>query len=420
VANGVAGMSTASQHPFNPKLVVGLILAGIAAFAALLLLIAYGGGGSGSSRDGRAHALAVSAVGYKGLVSLVGQFHETYLIREANDFNTENLVIISLEPTSRPEDLRRVLDQRRGRATLIILPKWITMPDPARRGWVRAVMSGAGQIAAQAIGNVAVDVSESGAAGARHGRTWAEGENMLAGFRMPVPVSPQTISGADLTPLIGLPGPVAGKPGVRALVAQLGDQPHYVLADPDLVNNHGLADAETARAALALIDRLNATDAGGVDFDLTVNGIGGGNAPSLLRLAFEPPFLAMTLALVIAALLAGLHGAFRFGPIRREQRAIAFGKAALVENSAGLIRQAEREAALGSAYADVVRQEVARTTGAPPWLQEGELDLYLDRLGRADQASFSELAAELHLAGDRHRLMAAARKLFAWKKEIIR
>jgi hypothetical protein len=303
---------------------------------------------------------------------------------------------------------------------LIILPKWITMPDPARRGWVRALMPGAGQVAAQAIGNVAVNVTESRAPGAHQVRTWAEGEDILAGYRMPVPASPQTISGADVTPLIGLPGAASGKGGVRTLVGQLGDQPHYVLADPDLVNNHGLADAQTAQAALALLERLNATEADGVDFDLTVNGIGGSSAPSLLRLAFEPPFMAMTLALVIAALLAGLHGAFRFGPVRREQRAIAFGKAALVENSAGLIRQAEREAALGGAYADVVRQEVARTTGAPPWLQEGELDLYLNKLGRADQASFSELAAELHLAGDRHRLMAAARALFAWKKEIIR
>ena len=262
----------------------------------------------------------------------------------------------------------------------------------------RAIAPGAGQMAARSLGGVAVSITEN----ARNGRTWAEGEDILTGFRMPVPASPQTISGDEVTPLVRVPGATAGK-GSGALIAQLGAQPHYVLADPDLVNNHGLADAQTAQAALALIERLNSTDAEGVDFDLSVNGIGADTSKSLLRLAFEPPFMAMTLALVIAALLAGLHGAFRFGPVRREERAIAFGKAALVENSAGLIRQAEREAALGGAYADVVRQEVARTTGAPPWLQEGELDQYLNKLGRADEASFSELAAELHMAGDRHR-----------------
>jgi hypothetical protein len=141
---------------------------------------------------------------------------------------------------------------------------------------------------------------------------------------------------------------------------------------------------------------------------------------SLLRLAFEPPFLAMTLALVAAALLAGLHGAFRFGPVRRPERAIAFGKAALVENSAGLVRLAEREARLGGAYADVVRQDVARAVHAPPSLETGDLDRHLDRLGPKDAPSFSELAAGLAAARDRHALMTAARALFRWKRDVVR
>ena len=140
----------------------------------------------------------------------------------------------------------------------------------------------------------------------------------------------------------------------------------------------------------------------------------------MLRLAFEPPFLAMTLALVIAALLAGLHGAFRFGPARREERTIAFVKTALVENAAGLIRLAGREARLGSAYADVVRQESASRTGAVQWLTQGEVDAYLDRFTRPGRPSFSQLARQLALARDRQALVAAARALFQWKKEIIR
>lgn len=394
-------------QPFNPRLVIGLIVAGIAGFAALLLLIAYGGA-PGSTRDGRATALSVSAIGFKGLVELVGAFEETYLIRAPDDFDTENLVVIALEPQSRPEDLTRVLSQRRGRATLLILPKWLTLPDPARRGWVRAVGPGAGPAAETVLGrNVDIRVENSG----KRPRI-AEGVDILTGLSLPVPRSPQIISGKGMTPLVPL--------GDGALVARLDGQPHYVVADPDLLNNQGLANPENARAALALIDGLNSTDAEGVDFDLTVNGLGNPSSQSLLRLSFEPPFLAMTLALVAAALLAGLHGAFRFGPVRREQRAIAFGKAALVENSAGLIRQANREARLGGAYADVVRQDVARLTAAPHGQNESDLDRYLDRLGRRDHAGFTELAANLRAARNRHALMAAARALFEWKKEIIR
>jgi hypothetical protein len=138
----------------------------------------------------------------------------------------------------------------------------------------------------------------------------------------------------------------------------------------------------------------------------------------LLRTALEPPFLAMTLALLFAAILAGLHGAFRFGPAQEEERAIAFGKAALVENSAGLIRLAKREANLGGAYADVIRQETARAANAPSWLQGEALDQYLDRMNREGD-NFSTLAERLALARDRTSLMRAARALFQWKKDML-
>lgn len=397
-----------ASQPFNPRLVVGMIAAGLVAFAAMLLLIAYGGG-LGSGREGRAHALSIAATGYKGLVSLVGERNATYLIRDSYELESENLVVVALEPQSRPEAVAELLGRRQALATLIVLPKWNTVRDPARRGWVRHTGAGAG-VVAEFVLDRRLDIN---LADERPPADFVEGEGILTGLRVPVPRRAQLIDGSDVTTLIGYPGG-------GALLAQLGERPHYVLADPDLVNNFGLRDPERARAAVELIEALSPTGADGVDFDVTVNGLGTSDGRNLLRLAFEPPFLALTLATVAAALLAGLHGAFRFGPVRREERAIAFGKAALVENSAGLIRQAEREARLGAAYADVVRQDLARLTAAPLWLQGGDLDLYLNRLGRADRPHFSELAARLDAARDRHGLMAAARELFQWKKEVIR
>src|SRR5204862_55349 len=49
----------------------------------------------------------------------------------------------------------------------------------------------------------------------------------------------------------------------------------------------------------------------------------------------------------------------RFGSPRRSERAISFGKAALVDNSAALIRKAGREGGLGPRYVDVIRQRAA-------------------------------------------------------------
>lgn len=400
-----------AANPFNPRLVFGLIAAGVAAFAALLLLLAFGGGPNNRT-DGRAHALSVSAVGFKGLVDLVGRFHDAYRIESAEDVSTEDLVVVAIEPQSDPADIAKLMDQRHGRATLLILPKWFTRFDPRHRGWVRAQGAGAGfNVSAQLRQPVRLRILDSPGGGAR-----ARGEDFLAGLSMPVPAEPQVIEGNGLTPLVRLAGG-------GALVARLGNQPHYIVADPDLLNNHGLRDPAAARAALALIDGLNSTDAQGVGFDVTINRIAGAaNAerPSLLRVAFEPPFLAMTLALAFAALLAGLHGAARFGQARREERAIALGKSALVENSAGLIRLARREPKLGPAYADLIRQEAARAAAAPLWLQGEALDAYLNRLSRPGGPSFSELAAQLIQVRDRHGLVAAARALFSWKKDIIR
>lgn len=393
---------------FNPRLVVGLIAAGIVGFAAMLLLMAYGGN-PGSRSDGRAHALSSAATGYRGLVTLVGRFSETRYSRSLDD-EGDDLLVVAVEEQTADAEVERLLGRRANLPTLLILPKWLTMPDPSRRGWVNALGPGTGDSAEGMFGkDTDVRVLPAGQQLPPH----AQGDGFLGGLAPPLPRSPQVIGGPQLTPLVTVPGG-------SALLAQIGDQPHYVLADPDLVNNHGLRDPDRARFALALIDRLNE---GGesVAFDLTMNGFGrGGGSGNVLRMAFEPPFLALTLALVAAALLAGLHGAFRFGAARQEARAIAFGKAALVENSAGLIRQADREANLGAAYADVVRYEAARTTAAPHWLQGEALDRYLDRLSRPGQPRFSELAARLAQARDRHRLMAAARALSEWKRGIIR
>ena len=390
---------------FNPRIVIALIAAGVVAFGAMLLLMAYGGN-MGSSRDGRTHALSAAATGYKALVSLAGEFNETRLVRKVEE-EGEDLLVVSLEPFSDPERVATLIARRSERPTLFILPKWFTMPDAERRGWVRRIGPGAGSMASGAFRGVTVEVGRD-----RPAATEAAGEGALSGIQFPVPAAPQTIAGKDISPLVELPGR-------GALIAQLGAAPHYVVADPDLVNNHGLRDPRRAAAALAMLARLN-DNRETLAFDLTMNGFGTGNSKSLLRLAFEPPFVAMTLALFIAALLAGLHGAFRFGPPRREARAIAFGKAALVENSAGLIRLADREARLGGAYVDVVRDETARLTGAPYWLQGERLDRYLDRLSKAGRPSFSDLADQIRAERDRRGLLAAARALADWKKEIIR
>jgi hypothetical protein len=223
--------------------------------------------------------------------------------------------------------------------------------------------------------------------------------------RLAAPRSVQTISGANVQPLL------TDEDG-RIVLGQIGDKPLYVLADGDLLSNMGMRDEANAASAVALLNELNEPREP-ISFDVTLVGLG--RSPNPLRLAFDPPFLAMTLTLVAAMLLAGWQAFARFGPPVRRERAIAFGKAALVDNSAMLIRKARRQTRLGGRYAEVIRDRAVIAFGVPAKLRDKGIDDYLDRMG--GRAKFSELAAAADEASDRQELVAAAQRLHDWQKE---
>jgi len=407
----------AERNPFDPRLIVSLIAAGIAAFILFFVLMAYAPE-MRAGRDGRGHALSVSAIGFHGVVELLRLTGgRDRLIRDQAELDTEDLVVIALEPRfdlrlllknkpGAPDDaLKNLLDRRQGKATLLVLPKWSVMPDPEKSGWVRSRGMQEPDMIHYLLRSVGPVSVHQGGTKVRVAR----GRDAMAGVDMPLPSQVQAISGEKIEPLLATPGG-------RSILARHGDGPLYILADPDLLNNQAMKDPARAKAALAMLAALNSTGAEKVAFDLTLNGFG--KKPSALKLAFEPPFLALTVAIFVAALLAGLHGAFRFGPAAEEGRAIAFGKAALVENSAGLFRIAGREHRTGGAYAELIREEAARISGAPV-LRGEELDAYLDRFSKPDEKPFSALAAEAGDAADRNHLVSAARALFLWKKDLI-
>ena len=51
-----------------------------------------------------------------------------------------------------------------------------------------------------------------------------------------------------------------------------GNDAVWVLADPDLLNNHGLARRENARAAMAILQGAHGGE-GTIVFDVTLNGL---------------------------------------------------------------------------------------------------------------------------------------------------
>jgi hypothetical protein len=161
--------------------------------------------------------------------------------------------------------------------------------------------------------------------------------------------------------------------------------PVVIVAEPDLMNNYGMADRDRAQLAQAIIRAALEDYDMPVVFDLTLAGLGRGE--NLLTLAFAPPFLAATLALLLAALVVAWRAFRRFGPPVAEAPALAMGKRQLARNGAALVERARRLHLLGPPYAALVTARVAEALGireADPQAREAAIARVLAARGIAD------------------------------------
>ena len=341
--------SGGERSNFRIGAVVALLVIGIAGFVALALGSAFQPE-RGMSQWVSAHALSDSAVGYSGIIRLArATGHDVTIVRDKNDYISPDLFIAT--PPWGETPMGDVISRRQDLPTLIVLPKWLTGRKPDHQGWVvrwdliptsepEGVLAPDTKFKVKRFKSGGRPLESAG---------WLDKD--LA-FKAPQPL--QTISGDKLTPLL------TDRQG-NIVLAQVGDKPLYVLADPDILANMGMREESQAAAALKLLSLLNRGTRTGYDFDVTLLGIG--KSKSLLRLAFEPPFLAMTLALTLALLLVGWQAFARFGPTVHRGRAIAFGKAALVDNAAALIRKAGRQVSLRGRYVDAIRERAVIAFG---------------------------------------------------------
>lgn len=411
-------MSAVTDAVFGARTVASLLILGVAGFIGSLVLGAYAPDLQ-AGRNGGGHALSNAATGYGALVELArATGRDPRIVRDPRLFHTPDLLVATPERGS--VNITAALDGREYKPTLFVLPKWQTVVDPDRSDWVRRT----GLLSLdEPIGVLAPGIRFKMTRMRDVGRPLTS-IGVLATVRLRAPAAMQVITGvtfaepdeeeedqADegqdkptLIPLI-----TDGRGGI--VLARLGTAPRFVLSDPDLINNLGMKDVARAAAALAMLDALDPRAEKGIAFDVSFNGLARTQNP--LKLLFEPPFLAMTLTLAAAAILVALGALARFGPIAPRERAIAYGKTALVDNSAALIRRAGREAGMGVRYADAIRDRAARLFGAPPRLRDAALVDYLDTL--RTQPRFSDLARQAVTASDRRTLLSVARALHAWQ-----
>ncbi len=425
---------------FSPVVALCMVLVGVFAFSAFFVLQAYAPDLRGGD-DGGEHALSKSAVGYAGLVELLKAKGDPVVIsrgRIASSKDAPGVLILTPTPRTDPDALAKI---RFDGPALIVLPKWMASPDPLRPGWVRKF----GALPDDEIVGVLPKGLATGKLDiVRHvgrSRPVLKGGETLFDAATTLPVGPtdewQTLSSTDLKPVLtdssggvvlGLVSPPAQETADDGTTTTPATPPKpatgikgdiYILSDPDLLDTHGLKDLATARAAVAIVDGLRG-GGGPAAIDVTLHGFARGR--NILKLAFEPPFLALTLCLAAAAAMMGWHAYARFGPTAVAPRAVAFGKSALVDNSSALIRVARREPHMAPGYVNVVRQLVARLVGAPRELDRAELDALLDRIGHARGAeeSITDLAKAAEGLKDDAALMRVAHRLQRWRTEMTR
>jgi len=408
----MTGPGGAPPRLFSPRAVLWMVLVGVFSFSAFLALSVFAPD-LRSGSDGGAHALSKSAVGFAGLVRLMQATGATVVVSRGPPPSESNLGVLVLTPGAGVAP-KEILALTYPRIVLLVLPKWATAPQPLDPRWVDKIGLLPDRAVAELLGTApGVKIERrkgvsSPVLRAGTDRTFEPGAVVpLGGID-----SLQTISGADLTPVLV---DDAGK----TVLAFWSKRLMFVLADPDLLNTHGLADARTARCALILMDRLRGPT-GPVIFDVTLDGFK--RSRSLLRLALEPPLLGATLCVLFAAALMGLQAACRFGPPVIPAPAFALGKQALADNSAALVRMAKREPRMAEGYAALTGEAVARALGVPRGLAPGDAEEILDRLGagRGATTPYSWLLAEARRVRTNAGLMTSARRLFQWTQEMTR
>jgi hypothetical protein len=312
-----------------------------------------------------ADAWSRSAIGHRAFLELLRARGTPVVLsrHRTADHAREGAAALLLEPEAGPEDSRpaAVLQAIAAAAPrlLVVLPKRQGLPDPLRPTWLGSAALAPVEGAQRVLDALELDaevVRPTGPPDAWRGD-------------LPVPEldEPQLLRSEALTPLL------ASDQGILVGEADDGDRRLVVLADPDVLETHGLSRGRNAELALALLARLGGE---AVVVDETLHGHE--LQPSLTRELLRFPLLLCTLQALATLALLSWAALVRFGRPLPAPRLLAPGKAFLVEHTAELLRAGGHVGEAARAYLRAAREEVL-LRAPPPGGAEGP-DAWLRRL----------------------------------------
>ncbi|GAB5349164.1 DUF4350 domain-containing protein [Alteriqipengyuania sp. 357] len=410
----------ATTGAFSKRGTLALVLFAVLAFIGFLYLVGQGGL-SGNANNGQAHAAGTGLNGFAGLTRLVEADGASVIrSRDQGALDDPGLLVLTPPESIDTEELARIVERRRTIGpTMLIAPKWFAMPirDAARKpGWVALMGASEGwefEIDGRSLA-VASDrsIEQAPRWEGRSLRGTLPSESAVMRFdpeESEVELSPLVVDGSGRVLAGYLADDGSFLTGDLYLDPERGDglSVYNVLlvAEPDLLNNWGLADRRRAALALDLVGLARQGTDSPVRFDLTVNGLGASR--NLLTLAFEPPFLAATLTLLLALAIAMWRAFNRFGPALRPTPAIKPGKSQLVANGAQVIGRSGRMHLLRDPYAALVGTRALRRMGVRPQAEDSAQDSLRER----DEDALADAIEALRDARGTTETLRAARAL---------
>jgi hypothetical protein len=397
---------------FSPRLLIGWTAGAVIVFAISLYFM---GGGELSGPDTVGPStFSRSAIGHAGIAEVLQQLGIGVVKSRSSSLEklSPGSVLVIAEPNRNGPSEDAVRTLLKASTILLVLPKWTGLPSEQKPGWLQKVgerPAGDAQWALNLIAPKGEVVREKNAV------QWTT--NVLR-LTSAVDSPTQLMTGDRLRPIVG------AKQGM--LVGEIRDRDRriWVLADPDVISNHGLAHDGNAASALALINALRGAD-GQVVFDETVHGFAVRPVSPFLLL-FRFPFVVATVQGLIAVALLLWATLGRFGAPQAAPLALSAGREGLLSNMAKLVEFTGHQDVMVKRYVQETVRDVALTLHAPRELTGAGLVAWLQRVGLARAVSV-DCEDVLRRAQDpttasrqnSNALVRLARDIHQWKGEIV-
>jgi hypothetical protein len=400
-----------SEAIFSRRLLIGWVGAAIATFALSLYFIGRQGE-PGTDAVGPS-SYSRSAIGHAGVAETLQRLGVPVVKSRNNSADKlgKDGVLVLAEPSATAVNepaLRALLDAR---AVLLVLPKWTGRPSQRQPGWLSTAEEKSPAQAQWALNLVA-----GGGEVVREGQTPVWRTNLLG--RTPQLETPvQLMRSGALRPIVGSPAGI--------LVGELNQKRStWILADPDVIANHGIGRGENAALALAIINRLRGRD-GAVVFDETIHGYLTQSATPL-ALLLQFPFVVATCMVAGALGLLLWATMARFGAPQTAPPSLSAGRLGLLQNVAQLITFAGHQQVMVRRYVQETVRETAQQLHAPRGLAGEALARWLTRVGQARGVTVdcAAVIGEVEQLADRRRsdlgpLVRIARDIHRWRREIV-